>query len=211
MHDLSSTDGSISDGSTSGEARNITAPVAGKTDDKTIIQRANAVPIILIFNHYGLKPTQYNPKITCPFTNHKGGRERTPSLKYYADTNSFSCYGCGVAGGCVTLVEAMDKSNKLKAASKILRLFNSQVDEDLLLDVDSSADRLQMMADFSNIIREFRHNNLGNHAFLFIEHCCWVYDESNRKHKYDNEALRHLIESLTKIIEQYTPDLILSF
>jgi hypothetical protein len=211
MHDLPSTDGSIGDSSPSGEAGNIAAPVAGKTDDKTIIQRANAVPILLIFNHYGLKPTQYNPKITCPFTNHKGGRERTPSLKYYADTNSFSCYGCGVAGGGTTFVEAMDKSNILKAAYKILRLFGSQVDEDLIFDGDSSVERLQLMADFSNIIREFRHNNSGDHSFQFIEHCCRVYDESNRKHKHDNEALRFLTERLTKIIEQYTPDFILSF
>lgn len=38
--------------------------------------------------------------VQCPFANHNGGKERSPSMRLY-DGGTFFCFGCGVGGSVV--------------------------------------------------------------------------------------------------------------
>jgi len=77
------------------------------------------------------------------------------------------------------------------------------VDEDRVFDRDNFSERLELMMDFSNTVREFRRTFLDEKSIFYIEHVCSVYDTVNLKHKLDNEALRRLVEKLKEDIESY--------
>jgi hypothetical protein len=207
MRPISDTAGSNSDSQTSGEAGDITAAFTGKDYYQNLIERANTVPLIRIFKLYGLQVDEYNRKIICPFKHHKGGHESTPSFYYNAHNNSFRCYGCGVghpnAHGC-EFVAAMENVSKVVAASKILEHFSSDVDDDVIFDKHDFSERLQIMMDFADTVREFRQICADEKSQKFIEDMCWVYDQHNLKHDHTNEALRRVVEQIKDKIISYT-------
>lgn len=206
MRSISNSVGSDSDSSFSGEAGDITSSFTGQNDYQKLIGKANTVPLTLIFKHYGYHVDEFNRKIVCPFKNHKGGRESTPSFYYTAATNSFRCYGCGVghryAHGC-EFVAALEGISKIKAAIKILELFSSDVSEENVPSKHNFSERLEIMMEFSNIVREFRQAHANEVAEKFIEEICWVYDQHNLNHEHTNEALRRVVERLKKVIISY--------
>jgi DNA primase len=208
MRPISNSARSGSNSPISGEVGDITASFAGQESYQELINRANTVPLTRIFKHYGLRIDEYNRKITCPFKSHKGGREATPSFYYYAHTNSFRCYGCGVghqyAHGC-EFVAVMEGITRPKAALKILELFSTDVDEDNILGKHDFSERLEIMMDFANTIREFRQAYTDEKSQKFIEDMCWVYDQHNLKHEHTNEALRRVVERIKEQIGSYTP------
>src|SRR6185369_7708626 len=175
----------------------------GKAFYQDLIQKANTVPIIRVFKHYGLRLDERNRKIICPIPSHKGGRENSPSFYYYPETNTFWCFGCKTGVGCTDLVAAMDNTSKAKAAFKILEWFGDDVDEDKILDRENFSERLEIMMDFSNTVREFRRSYFDEKAIAHIDDVCSVYDTENLKHKLDNEALRRLVEYLKEEIKSY--------
>jgi hypothetical protein len=62
---------------------------------------------------------------------------------------------------------------------------------------------MEIMIDFSNIIRNFHQNNLNEESFKFIEEICNIYDDMNYKYKLTNEALLSLINKLkSKILNR---------
>lgn len=197
---------SDSNGSTSGKVGDITETFTGQESYKELINRANTVPLTRIFKHYGLRVDEYNRKITCPFKAHKGGRETTPSFYYYAHTNSFRCYGCGIghqyAHGC-EFVAAIEGITKAKAAIQILEMFSTDVDEDNILSKHDFSERLEIMMNFANLIREFRQAHVDEKSQKFIEDMCWVYDQHNLKHEHTNEALRRVVERIKEQIASY--------
>jgi hypothetical protein len=210
MYCLSGTTGPVSYGETPGETGNFTMSSARKDTLKELIARANAVPIIHIFKRYGLLFNSYNRKVTCPFKSHKGGRESSPSFWYYPETNSYCCYGCRRGSFGVDFVAEMERCSPEKAAAKILELFASEVDEDLIVEGANPSERLEIMMKFSSRVFEFRQSHSDKHAIEFIEYICWIYDRSNRLHKHDNEALSRLVEHCVEHIEIYTPQLTLT-
>lgn len=210
MHLLSSTTGPVSYSEISRETGNPATTSTRKVFAKDLIAYANSVPIINIFKHYGVRVDEYNRKIICPFKSHKGGHENTPSFWYYPDTNSFCCYGCDKKGRAVSFVSEVEKCNSEKAAAHVLSLFANEVDEDLIIESSNPSERLEIMLKFSNSVFEFRQNYTDKHAIDFIEYMCWVYDNGNYYHKYDNEALRRLVEHCVEHIEIYNPQLTLT-
>jgi CHC2 zinc finger len=186
-------------------------PASSKKYSQELIQRANAVPIIHLFKLYKIRVDQFNKRTACPFKFHKNGQERTPSFWYYPDTNSFNCFGCHTGGSSTELVMHLDNIEKVKAATKILQLFEKEIDEDFLLDGVNIAERLEIMLDFSNAVLDFRQNHDDEHAFQFIEYVCWVYDRMNLLHEHDNDALRGLNVRLIDFIQAYQPNLRLIF
>lgn len=207
MYRISNITGPVGYGETSGKIGNFTTPVKGKDSVKDIIARANAVPIMHIFKHYGLRFDPYTHKTICPFKSHKGGHEATPSFTVYTETNSYSCYGCSIGYNAVDFVVEMDKCNAEKAATKILTLFGTKVDENLLVEVVNSSERLELMMKLSNRICQFRQDYNDQHAHEYIEYICWVFDQANYLHNYDNEALFRLVEHCIQHIEIYDPKL----
>jgi hypothetical protein len=207
MRPISNSARSDSNSPISGEVGDIAASFTRQEPYQELINRANTVPLSRIFKHYGLRLDEYNRKTICPFKSHKGGRESTPSFYYYAHTNSFRCYGCGVghqyAHGC-EFVAAMEDISRTKAAAKILELFATDVDEDGILTKHNFSERLEIMMDFSNAVREFRQSHADAESQKFIEDMCWVYDQHNLKHEHTNEALRRVVEQIKDKIVSYT-------
>jgi len=205
MRNLPDTTGSDGYGEAPGEAGNSSAPSTGKAFYQNLIQKANTVPITRIFKHYRIRLDESHgrAKAICPIPSHKGGRENSASFYYYPETNTFYCFGCGASRGCCDLVAAMDGISRAKAAFRILDLYGEEVDEDAIIDADNFSERLEIMVDFSNVVREFRQSNFDEKANAHIEHVCSVYDTMNLKHKLDNGALRRLVEELKEEIKSY--------
>lgn len=176
----------------------------GKDSYKDLIRRANSAPIIQLLKQYNIKVPQGVKLITCPFKFHKGGRERTPSFEYYAHTNTFYCHGCSTGTKPVDFVAKMDNISRRDAAFKIIKIFESDLDETDFLDIPDEMERLKIMVNFSNVIREFRQTNSDEKAEKFIEHICSVYDELNDKHKFDNEGLASTANKCIDYIKQYS-------
>lgn len=214
MRKLSDTTGFIGYGETSWETGSPTEAPAGKVLYENVIRKANTVPLSVVFKHYNLYINQYHRVAICPFKFHKGGRESTPSFNYYHDTNSFRCFGCKKghenAHAC-EFVAAMEGISKVKAAFRVLELFGDSVGDDdgEFFDYTNSEEALEIMIDFSNIVRDFRAMYQDEKSQKFIEGICRLYDElyarQNNKRKFKNEALRRSVEMLKETISNYKP------
>lgn len=202
MHKLSSTTRPISDGKASGEVGDFADTFAGD-GYKNIIEQANSVSIKRIFSMYGLRLDENSRKTTCPFKSHKGGRESTASFYFYANTNTYFCYGCRQGSKPVDFVLNMERCTKIKAAQKILENFHSDCDENIILDIEDFSERMEIMMKYSNAIRNFHLNYSDEKSFSFIEENCKVFDKLNNKHNLNNEALRSMISQLMTAISNY--------
>ena len=188
MRNLSNSARSVSYSQTSGATGNFTDSFTGQGYE-SITSRANAVPINKIFGIYGIKVDEYNRKITCPFKNHKGGRESTASFVYYPETNTYCCFGCKQGNTPVHFVMHMDGCSHQLAALKILNLFSSDIDEDLIIDNHNSNETTKIMIDFSNNVRDFRQQFIDEDSKKFIENICQMYDRMLEKHNMNYDAL----------------------
>jgi len=204
MRPISNPTGSDSDVSSLGEAGSFTAFVEGEDNVKELISKANSVPLMRLFRYYGIRIDEVNRYIVCPFKSHKGGRENSASFKFYPETNSFWCFGCKTGITPVAFVSAMENINYLRAAYKILESFSEDIDEDNIFDHDNFSERLEIMMDFSNTVREFREKFLDSKSFEYIEEICSHYDAINLKHDLTNEALRHIVDQYKQVISLYT-------
>lgn len=211
MHNVSDSNGSDGYGEAYGEDGNSSTPASRKALYQDVIRRANTVPLIRIFKYYSIRVGSTQCTIVCPFKSHKGGRENTGSFTYYPHTNSFHCYGCKTGGPFahgVKFVAGMDNTSEAKAAFKILKLFADDVDNDgaELPEGENFSERLEIMMDFSNTVRDFRQSFFDEKSFAFIEEACRVYDELHLAHKtLDNEALRRIVGELKEKIISYKP------
>lgn len=207
MRDLSNSTGSFGYGEVPGETGDSSASPARKDFFKDLIHRANTVPLIRIFKYYGIRLDAVHNKCVCPFKSHKGGRENSASFKYYEDTNSFYCFGCKTGGQqahACEFIAAMDGINKAKSAFKILSLFESDIDDSAeVFEGYSLSEQLEIMMDFSKLVREFRINYLDKESQDFIEKICEAYDVLNAKRAMDNETLRSVVEHLKEQINFY--------
>ena len=206
MRPVSNSNRPISGSETSREDGDFAAPFGvGKEYYKDLIYLANSVSIIRLFKHYGVRLDEHHLKVTCPFKSHKGGRENTASFLYYPHTNSYFCFGCRVGNRTCDFVAEMDGCTRTKAAQKILTLFGTETDSDNVLNRPDFSEKLEIMMDFSNTVREFRQTLTHTDAYAFIEDKCRIYDTLNARHKnLGNDALRELVRQLKEEITSYT-------
>jgi hypothetical protein len=202
MRTVPNTTRPISSSETSGKDGDFTVSFTGKSFYE-VIDRANSVVFTSIFKHYGIRLDEHNTKTTCPFLSHKGGRERTPSFNYYPYTNTFFCFGCKKGSTPVDFVAEKEKTTKLNAAYKILEWFGSEADNSELPAHENYSERLEIMMDFSNSVREFRSSHTSDKAFEFIEYICRTYDDINTKRDLSNDALRSVVDNMKKVISAY--------
>jgi DNA primase len=71
--------------------------------------------ITAVLAHYGLHPDK-NHLIACPFHD-----DKSPSLKIYAETNTFNCFGCGATGDAIEFC-ALKEGDKHKGLLKAAEL-----------------------------------------------------------------------------------------
>ena len=137
-------------------------------DIKELIQKANSVDLLLIFKYYRLPIDAINKKVVCPFRQHKNGKEKTGSFFYYPETNSFNCYGCGIGGKVCNFISAMEDISKTEAMFKALKLFENDISDEYIYDIDIT-NNLSIMIDFSNFIRNNRFKHTDQTYSDFIE------------------------------------------
>jgi len=210
MRELPNTDRFFGYGETSWENRNTTKNSSGKVLYKDLIHQANTVSLIHIFKHYGISINNQVHRTTCPFKSHKGGREKTPSFNYYPETNTFWCFGCHKGRSVCDFVAEIDGTNETKAAYKVLKLFKNNVgdtDNDSF-NAEDEAERLQIMMEFSEAIRDFRQSHLSENDHMFIENICLAYDDIYHQYhskirRLDNEALQRINAVLKGKIQTY--------
>lgn len=208
MCPVPNTSRSDSDGQTPGETGDTSTSFTGKDYYQELISKANTVPIVKLFKHYNIHLDSHNKKSTCPFKSHKGGRERSGSFYYYPETNSFYCFGCKIGGqyahGC-EFMAAMDGITKVQAAYKILQQYASDVDEDNIYDPEDFEERLKIMMDFSNTVREFYLTYPTEEAGVYVEAACKKFDTLNLRKKLNNEALQRVVGLFKEYITLYKP------
>jgi hypothetical protein len=210
MRHLSSQTGSNSNSAPSSEAGGFGDSFTGKDYYQDLINLANTVPLVKIFARYKIYCNESNYMIRCPFKSHKSGRENSGSFKYYHETNSFHCFGCRIGGSFAHashFVAAMEGAPLHKAAQKIIDLFKNElgdIDDDSLVSVDYN-ERLKIMLDFSDTVREFHQTYATDEARVYVEGACWVYDTLNFKFdkKLCNEGLRLIVEKTKDYIQSY--------
>lgn len=198
MHPVSNTSRSFSDSETCWE----TGDSTDSSSEDHVKSQANSVPIPTILGHYGYK-LDYRNKLICPFSFHKSGRENSGSFTFYPKTNSFYCFGCKTGFRAVDLVAKLDGISKLQAAYKILDYFSSEVDESKISDVLNVSEKLEIMLEFSNCVKEFRSQNKDEESWVFIENICKSYDLLNNKHQLDNKAIAYIVQLLKEKIESH--------
>ena len=85
--------------------------MATKTELQQLKQRVKQIPIPEYFNrvilqedlmrdYYSDYTVDFENKPTCKCPIHN---EQTPSMRYYPDSNSFYCFGCGAGGSVIEL------------------------------------------------------------------------------------------------------------
>lgn len=169
-----------------------------------IINQANTVSLIKIFNHYGLRFNEYSRKAICPFKSHKNGRENTASFLYYPNTNSYCCFGCRIGCKPCDFVSEMDGINKYASAIKIISLYKDDVKDFDGTNIINSSEQLEIMMEFSNLVREFRRSHFDEEDYFFIEKISSIYDYLYNKHEnFNNQALRDTVDKLKEIIISY--------
>ena len=204
MREISNNPRSISGSQAPGSPGDFTSSYAGE-GYQDLIQKANTISLKKIFKMYGVRLDEINRKTTCPFRSHKGGHESTASFYYYPDTNTYCCYGCRQGSTSVDFVANMDRCHKSKAAHKILEKFKADVDEDLILHKEDFSEKMSIMMEYADAVRNFRLQFSDDKAFDFIENNCHIYDTINKKHDLTNEALRLVVNQLIQAINNYIP------
>ena len=205
MHELSNNPGSFGYSETSGEIGNFATPSARKEYFQSLIAKANLIPLIDIIRFYGIKIYSENTLI-CPFTSHKSGKELSGSFKFYEETNSFYCFGCkkgGIGSHACEFVALMDNINSFQAAKKIIKVFKNNINFNSIPIIEQYYDNLEIMVNFSNIVREFRKKHNDQESLIFIEKRCEVFDNICIKHQMSAEALNAVIENITEQIKIY--------
>lgn len=171
-------------------------------DSDDLIKKANSVPIKKILNFYKIKLPDSN-KTICPFTNHKNGKESTPSFYVYEKDNTFFCFGCRSGKRPIDFVSQIENIHKDMAAAKINKIFIEDIKDDFDY-VDEDIDEKQnIFFNFSNNVRNFREDNRSERSSKFIEKISKTFDYIYQKHNLSNDGLLSLVEELTKRMENF--------
>lgn len=167
-----------------------------------LINQANSVDIELIFQYYGVNLDKHNKKTTCPFLKHKRGSEKTPSLYFYPETNSFYCFGCRTGTRPIDFVSEINNISKIDAAYQIIEMFNTEAIELVKRPTKNNLD-IGIIIDFSSYIRELLKKNIDNDDnFKKIEEASIFFDKMLLKYpEMDNEAVNILIEKISILIK----------
>lgn len=211
MHPLSNSNRPEGSSEESGEVGDTKSSAETKQFYKDLISKANTAPLLNIFKYYNIKISEHDKKIICPIPGHVSkygaGRERTGSLYYYHETNSFWCFGCKTGVKACDFVAAMDSISRTKAAFKIIEICESEVNfDDVEIDQPMNySERLEILMEFSDLVREFiQSNNSTESSIKYIETMTGAFDKMLNKHKLDNTALRSLLVKIKEKVSNYT-------
>lgn len=194
MRFLQNQTGLNSHGSFRGQIRDTQSAPQGLR--QRVIKRANTVSLITILKRYGLRIDAQNRRIVCPF--HSNGMGNSFSFCFYPETNSFFCFNCKAGNTPVDFVAKKEGIPGYQAAARILEVYSSEVLDGDLIETVNYSERLSILMEFSNFIRERIRGYRDD--MKAIERVTYALDRMLEKHSLNNEALQKLIEQLkTKI------------
>lgn len=78
--------------------------------------------ILKVLEHYGHEVNGQN-KVCCPIHN-----EKTPSLSYYPDSDSYYCWGCGSNNDAIDLVKGIEQCGFKEAKTKLESILGHKVE-----------------------------------------------------------------------------------
>jgi hypothetical protein len=196
MYTISDTDRSESPSEESWEDGSIEYPIKDNWDFEELISQANSVHLTHIFDYYNIYINIYEKhNITCPF--HKGGKENSPSLTYFHDTNTFHCHSCKAGSRPCDFVSLKEGITKAEAAKKIMGLYGSETNEEFIVNSSDYADKLDVLMQFSNWVRYNLQNNLTENRLDKLNVIQQVFDSTCIKHdNMKTEDLKSLISFL---------------
>lgn len=192
----------VGDSSTSIKDSDFTTPDGRKININCLIDQANGISLLYIFQEFSIKIDKNNRTTQCPF--HKGGNERSPSFWYYPDTNRFHCFGCSKTGLPCDFVLMIKHITKVEASLYILEkyagLLNSAGELSEIKDIFSD----DIILEFSSAIRSFiKNNNYSAEAISFADNLCFSFDKMNEKYSLDHAGLACLVSKLLSRLELY--------
>lgn len=101
------------------------------------IKSANKkVRLLDVLRHYGIKieknyqRPEWSNNITCPLSNHKGAKERTPSFAYNFVRDHFFCFGCGKSGRAVEFISLYEGVTRTTVTERILAQYGEDISEE---------------------------------------------------------------------------------
>jgi hypothetical protein len=162
------------------------------------ISLASSISLLDIFHSYDIPITEYNDKCLCPLHN-----EDTPSFHYNKTKNAFYCFGCGVGGGTVELVAAIEGITKENAAAKLLLDFEPNPDFAKKFSGDYY-EKINLLLAFSRIIREFiiAHRD-EEAAFEYADSICKDFDTIMSKNKIELTGIKYVVDQLQKKLNKW--------
>jgi hypothetical protein len=174
------------------------------------IRLANTkVKLIDVMRNYGLKiemnsqKANWSNNITCPFSSHKGAKERTPSFGYNFKTKIFHCFGCGSSGQSVEFISQMEGVPRHEVVDKILSQYGCSEDE---LDYREYQDDISpLLLDCSNHLQKLIQENKTNTKFLkkadkLIWWLDFYIDSKSQNKKLTAEDLKHRVEKVKELL-----------
>lgn len=198
MQQVLNTAGSVSQFETSWEDGGSQKPFRDFGEQKSLIQKANSLPLASIFEYYKIDCGEHNKKICCPFRSHNGGKESTPSFLFYPTTNSFFCFGCKAGIKACDFVAEYEEIERHEAAQRILDLFDGDAGE--FMEPEAYEDKLKIMMEFSNVVRDVMQSM--PFKVVKIEKICKAYDDLNQKHNLNANALKSVTDKLLARIQK---------
>lgn len=203
MRRISNSTGSDSGSEKSSDFGFAESDASSKQFYQELIAKANSVSLKSLFKIYGVYLDEHNRKCICPFPAHQ---DDSPSFIFYPETNSFFCFGCKTGTRPVNFVANMDDVSKVKAAFKILDLFDSETDfNNPGSKLTNHPEKLEILIGFSDMIRETINSQPDNQGLLeHVEKISAIFDKLNNKYDLDNLALKALVAKLKDKLSSYT-------
>lgn len=134
-----------------------------RENDAIILQAANEiVSLSSVLTKYGIKFEHQNEawsnKISCPFSSHKAGREKTGSFNYNFKQDLFHCFGCGKSGRAVEFLAFKKGVDKYIIAQQIIKDAGGYIPKNIIIEesIDPKVDRL--LYEFSEFIYSIMDN-----------------------------------------------------
>ncbi|MFW5991560.1 MAG: CHC2 zinc finger domain-containing protein, partial [Candidatus Nanoarchaeia archaeon] len=117
-----------------------------------INQIKQKLSITAVLAHYGIKPAK-DSHIRCPF--HEDDK---PSMKIYADTNTYHCFGCGKTGDVIQFIQDKEGIGKHQAILKAKSMIPAGVAE--TANQNTTSMKTPEQPDYEALFKKFRQSLL---------------------------------------------------
>lgn len=150
-------------------------------------EAANSCSLESIFKFYNLNINRHNPKSTCPFKSHKGGKEKSASFYFYNKTNSYWCFGCKNGSTPIDFVKNYEEISFLNAVDRILNIDKAKFVQLKQKPID---DLFEISLKFSDLVREKKDYKSMK-----------IYDDFVSNYDLDDEGIIIVLKKLIKNME----------